>query len=490
MIQIRHGVRRNFPIIGNLRYLFEMVRPELQQYFVESDLSGRPIHREHRSIVYQRAKGQLQTKAFGTQLDILEEGHEWVNHSMVPCNVALDDVRVKIGGPDCKKVYSASIFNISAMSYGALSNNAIEALNLGAAKGGFYHNTGEGGVSPFHLKGGDIVWQLGTAYFGCRDKDGRFDPVTFTKRAKHPFVKMIEIKLSQGAKPGKGGMLPASKVTLEVAKIRGVEPHKNVISPPYHPEFSTPGELLQFVKKLRELSGGKPIGIKLCVGKKIEFISLCKRMVEDKIYPDFITVDGAEGGTGAAPLEFVDSVGLALNDGLAFVHDTLVGFNLRPHIKIIASGKVFTAFHLLSKLALGADLVNSARGMMLALGCIHALKCNTNKCPAGVATNDPQLTIGLHVPTKAERVARFHSDTVHAFAEILGAMGYKSPTKLTRRDVCRRFSNTKYATYEELYPSVKPGSYLKDNEFNNLSPEIQHCLAHAEGRYFDPQVQA
>ncbi|MCB0356450.1 MAG: FMN-binding glutamate synthase family protein, partial [Bdellovibrionales bacterium] len=423
-LQKRQAVRRNFPLIGNLRYFFELIRPELQQYFVESNHSGRPVPREFRSVVYQRAKGQLETLPFGTQRDVHAEGHEWVHHSMDPQNLNFKDIRVTIGGPQCTKPYSASVMNISAMSYGALSKAAITALNLGAKEGDFFHNTGEGGISSYHLQGGDLCWQIGTGYFGCRTKEGHFCPDSFAKKSQLDVVKLIEIKISQGAKPGKGGLLPGSKVTAEVAEIRGVELGKDVVSPSKHSAFSTPRELLEFVEKLRNLSGGKPVGFKLCVGHHSEFFAICKAMVKTKIYPDFITVDGSEGGTGAAPLEFSNSVGRPLDEGLAFVVDTLNGFDLRDKIKIIAAGKVFTSFHMLTKLALGADLVNSARGMMLALGCIQALKCNSNHCPVGVATTNPHLVRGLNVADKYLRVHRYHDRTVKTFVDILGAMGY------------------------------------------------------------------
>lgn len=458
--QTSHAIRRNFPIIGNLRYFFEAIRPEIQQYFVESNLSGRPIPRELRSVVYQRAKGEIETLPFGTQRDVYSEGHEWVDHSIAPVKVDEHSLRVTVGGPACSKPYSAHVLNISAMSYGALSPNAIRALNLGALRGGFYHNTGEGGISPYHLEGGDLVWQIGTGYFGCRTPDGAFSPAAFSERAALPQVKMIEIKLSQGAKPGKGGLLPAEKVTEEIAEIRLVELGKDVVSPPAHSAFSTPEGLTQFIAQLRELSGGKPVGFKLCVGRKSEFVAICKAMLKTGIYPDFITVDGAEGGTGAAPLEFSNSVGVPLDDGLAFVHDMLVGYGVRSQIRLIASGKVLTSFHMLTKFALGADMVNSARGMMLALGCIQALKCNTNHCPAGVATTDPQLARGLYVPQKLERVANFHKATVHAFADMLGAMGYESPAQLRRKDVYRRLGDGRITTYEDLFPSIATGSLL------------------------------
>ena len=484
MLQNRHAIRHNFPVIGNLRYIFELIRPELQQYFVESNQSGRPIPRELRSVVYQRAKGQTQTQPFGTQLDVHMEHYEWVNHTIVPKVLKMEDVRISVGGPDCKQPYSASVLNISAMSYGALSQAAVSALNLGAKKGHFFHNTGEGGLSPYHLLGGDVVWQIGTGYFGCRHQDGSFHPEAFRERAILPTVKMIEIKLSQGAKPGKGGILPAAKVSAEVAAIRLVPMGEDVMSPSAHSAFSTPVELLQFVRQLRELSGGKPVGFKLCVGNKHEFVAICKAMLETGIKPDFINVDGAEGGTGAAPLEFTNHVGTPLEDGLTFVIDSLRGFGLRKDIRVIAAGKVLTSFHILTRLALGADMVNCARGMMLAMGCIQALKCNTNECPTGVATSDPKLWKGLHVPSKAERVYRYHHETVHHFVELLGALGLDHPRELTRADVNRRMTNGLVQTYEQLHPSVPTGHFLETKNVHSLNGEWRQVLDRAQAGSF------
>lgn len=491
--QTRHGVRRNFPIIGNLRYFFELIRPELQQYFVEDNLSGRPVPREFRSIVYQRAKGELETLPFGTQRDVYQEGHEWVLHSISPAHIEQKDLRVQFGGPQCRQPYSASLMNISAMSYGALSSAAVTALNLGAAKGGFYHNTGEGGLSPYHLQGADVVWQLGTGYFGCRTRDGKFDEKAFEERAKFSNVKMVEIKLSQGAKPGKGGVLPGKKVSREIAEIRLVEEGKDVLSPPAHSAFSNPEELLGFVQKLRDLSGGKPVGFKLCVGKPHEFLAIVKAMLKTKILPDFITVDGAEGGTGAAPLEFANSIGVPLDEGLAFVVDVLRGFDLKDKIRVIGSGKVFTAFHILTKLALGADTVNSARGMMLSLGCIQALKCHSNHCPTGVATTNPQLVRGLHVPSKAERVMRFQHETLHAFAEMVGAMGLNSTHQISRQDVHRRLSDGRVQTYEDLFPTMPKGALLGLENSANVGsladrPSLARAIRQAQSQSFAPTV--
>jgi glutamate synthase domain-containing protein 2 len=463
MFQRKHAIRRNFPVLGHGRYLLEAIRPEINQYFVESNSDGRPFSREDRSVVYQRAKGELDTLPFGTQRNVYESGYEWINHSLAPVHPNKDHQRVIVGGAACKQPYSASIFNVSAMSYGSLSKNAILALNTGAKIGGFAHNTGEGGLSPYHLQpGGDIFWQIGTGYFGCRDKNGNFNVEEFKKRAVLPNVKMIEIKLSQGAKPGHGGILPAKKLTREIAEIRGVEMGQDVLSPPCHSAFSNPTGLLEFVQKLREASGGKPVGFKLCVGKRREFFGIVKAMLKTKIYPDFITVDGAEGGTGAAPLEFSDSVGTPLNDGLSFVHHALQGANIRDEIRIIAAGKVNTGFQMATKIALGADMCNAARAMMFALGCIQALRCNSNACPTGVATQDPELVQGLHVGNKSQRVANFHRETVKSFFEVLGASGLTSPRELRDRPwhIMRRVSPTETKNYSEIYPAIEPGSLL------------------------------
>jgi len=467
-LQTSHSVRRNFPVIGNLRYFFELIRPELQQYFVESNSDGRPVPREMRSLIYQRAKLDNESVPFGTQRDVYEASYDWVNHSIFTSKFPEEELRFKIGGPQCTQPYIASRLNISAMSYGALSPTAIEALNKGAKKGGFYHNTGEGGISHYHLQGGDLVWQLGTAYFGCRTQDGRFDEVAFQQKSKLPAVKMIELKLSQGAKPGKGGLLPGPKVSPEIAQIRMVEAYKTVVSPPSHVEFKSSDGLVQFLKKLRMLSDGKPVGFKLCVGKKWEFIDICRAMIRNDIYPDFITVDGSEGGTGAAPLEFTNHIGTPLNEGLHFVVETLRAFDLKDRIRVIASGRVFDAFQLLIKLALGADGVNSARGMMMALGCIQALRCHTNHCPVGVATTDPGLYKGLHVPSKAERVAHYHEKTIHALKEVSEAMGIQSFSNLSKRDFYRRIDTHTQSNFEEVFPTAERGILLKKPD--QLSP--------------------
>jgi len=464
MIQTKQAIRRNFPLFGRLRYLFESIRPEIQQYFVESDTTGRPFSRMFRSVIYQRSKRVLDTTPFGTQLDVYDNNYEWLSHSIGALDYFKinEHPRVTVGGPECEKPYSSSVFNISAMSYGSLSKNAVMALNEGAKIGGFYHNTGEGGLTDYHLEGGgDVVWQIGTGYFGCRHPDGNFNPEAFAQKAVHPQVKMIEIKLSQGAKPGHGGILPAVKVTAEVARIRLVQVGKEVDSPPYHRAFSTPLGLLDFVKQLRTLSEGKPVGFKLCIGHRSEFVAICKAMVQTGIYPDFITVDGGEGGTGAAPLEFSNSVGMPLRDALAFVYDCLTGFGLKRHIKIIASGKIATGFDLVKNFALGADICNSARGMMMALGCIQALECHANTCPTGVATQDPALVKGLVVAEKKVRVANFHHETVKSAGELMGAAGIKHPDQIHRVYIHRRVSPNKIETYLDSYPYIPSSSLLQ-----------------------------
>ncbi|MBL7872280.1 MAG: FMN-binding glutamate synthase family protein [Cyclobacteriaceae bacterium] len=463
VIQDKQSIRKNFPVLGRLRYVFEDLRPKIQQYFVESDTDGAPINRNERSVIYQRAKKQTDTIPFGTQLNVYAEGYEWMTHSIVPKDFHKMDhsPRVKMGGKDCTQPYSMSVLNVSAMSFGSLSKNAVLALNGGAKIGGFAHNTGEGGLSPYHLEpGGDIVWQIGTGYFGARTPDGKFSDDAFTANAIKPNVKMIEIKLSQGAKPGHGGILPGKKNTPEIAAIRLVEPGTTVFSPPFHSAFSTPVELVLFIKRLRELSGGKPVGFKLCVGRKGEFLSICKAMVQLNTYPDFITVDGGEGGTGAAPPEFTNSVGMPMLDALAFVDNALRGFGIRNEMKLMASGRILTGFHLVRAMALGADVCNSARAMMMALGCIQALECNKNTCPTGVATQDPYFMKGLVVEDKTIRVANYHKNTVESFVELIGASGIDHPDKLNRTHVYRRVFMNLVKTYEEIYPTIPDGCLL------------------------------
>ncbi|MDT8410859.1 MAG: FMN-binding glutamate synthase family protein [Vicingaceae bacterium] len=455
ILQNKQTIKKNFPVIGHFRYILEKIRPEIMQYFVETDTEGTPINRIFRSLIYQRSKKVNDTTPFGTRMDVYRTGYEWMDHSVyAKSGHDLDNSpRVLVGGKDCKKHYSASILNISAMSFGALSQNAVLAMNTGAKMGGFAHNTGEGGISPYHKKpGGDLIWQIGTGYFGCRTKEGNFCPDTFQKNATIENVKMIEIKLSQGAKPGHGGILPASKNTEEIAAIRHVAPFTDVHSPPGHKAFNNAEGLMLFIKQLRDLSGGKPIGFKLCVGKKQEFIDFCEAMLKTGIKPDFITVDGGEGGTGAAPVEFSNSLGMPLRDGLAFVVDTLKKYNLKEEIKVVASGKIFTGFHIARVIALGADMVNSARAMMMAVGCIQALQCNTNTCPVGVATQNKSLMKGLNVNDKSVRVANFHAETVKSFVELLAASGLSKPEELSRVHINRRVSETKVMKYSEIYP--------------------------------------
>lgn len=464
LYQPKHSIVRNYPVFGRLRYFAEDLRPKVYQYFVESDTNGKPFSRLSRSLIYQRAKKETDTIPFGTQLDVYENGYEWLSHSIaaISHHELEPNPRVIIGGPDCKQPYAASIFNISAMSFGSLSENAIRSLNAGAFMGNFAHNTREGGISDYHLaEKGDLVWQIGTGYFGCRHHDGTFNDEAFAERSKLEQVKMIDIKLSQGAKPGHGGILPAQKVTPEIARIRLVKEGYDVLSPPSHSAFSTPLEMMDFVKKLRTLSGGKPVGIKLCIGRKSEFFAICKAMVQTGIYVDYITVDGGEGGTGASPQEFSNAVGMPLREAVAFVYDVLTGFGLKKHIKIIASGKVVSGFDLIKNIALGADLCNSARGMMFAIGCIQALECNTNTCPTGVATQDPSLMKGLVVEDKKTRVFNYHRLTVASAIELLGAAGLRHPYQLTRAYINRRISPNVMQSYIETFPYIPEGSLLK-----------------------------
>jgi len=464
--QKHQALRSNFPVLIHIRYLLESIRPEIQQYLVEPDDVALPFSREMRTVIYQRAKGLPDTRALGTKHDVYAEGYEWAAHSMFPKHV--DEAtggRVTIGGPDCSQPYSASILNISAMSYGALSGPAVSALNLGAQRGGFYHNTGEGGISKFHKMGGDVVWNIGTGYFACGETlpggKRRFDPTLFEKNAKLDCVKMIEIKLSQGAKPAHGGVLPASKITEEIAEARdlGDGPHTDCNSPPHHSAFKSPWQLMRFIAVLRELSGGKPIGFKLCVGQPHEFAALCHAMLETGTTPDFITVDGAEGGTGAAPLEFQNSIGFPLAEGLTIVDSLLTGAGLRDRVKLIASGKVHSGFSLVKTLSLGADVTNAARAFMFSLGCIQALKCNSNTCPTGITTQDPALSSGLDVASKSERVSNFHAATVHSALEIVGALGLESPTEIKRSHVYRRTSGITAKDFNRQHSEFFPLIY-------------------------------
>jgi len=461
--QTRHAVLRNYPIIGHLRFLLEFIRPEMRQYFIESDSEAAPYSRQQRSLVYQRAKGDPDNRPFGTQMDVQAGGYEWINHSMAPAVVAGHDFRVTIGadGSSCSQPYSASIFNISAMSFGALSANAILALNGGARKGGFAHDTGEGSISVHHrVHGGDLIWEIGSGYFGCRNDDGSFNAERFAANARDPQVKMIELKLSQGAKPGHGGVLPGPKVTAEIAQARGVPEGQACISPARHGAFSTPLELLQFIERLRTLSGGKPTGFKLCIGHPWEWFALCKAMLESGLLPDFIVVDGAEGGTGAAPLEFTDHVGAPLQEGLLLVHNTLTGLGLRGRIKIGCAGKVVSAFDIVRLMALGADWCNAARGFMFALGCIQAQTCHTGACPTGVTTQDPKRQQALVVPDKTERVWRFHENTLHALKELVQAAGLTHPDQITASHIVRRSADHDVKLLANQLHFLKSGELL------------------------------
>jgi len=468
LIQKKHTILRNFPVLGHIRYLLEFFRPEIQQYFIANDEEELPFNREDRSLIYERAKNVRDTIPFGTERDILKVGYTWALHSLAPKHVSTVEPRILVGGPECKKPYSASRLNISAMSFGSLSANAIMALNRGAKLGGFAHNTGEGGLSPYHLQGGDIIFQLGTAYFSCRNEQGNFDDQEFAKEANRDEVKMIEIKLSQGAKPSHGGILPAAKLTKEIATIRKVAMGKDVISPAAHSAFDSPVGLLHFVRKLRDLSGGKPVGFKLCLGRKDEFFAICKAMIKTAILPDFITVDGAEGGTGAAPIEFTNSIGEPLEAALVFVHNALVGINVRDKIRVISSGKVVNGFDLVSNIALGADMCNSARAMMMAIGCIQSKQCDANTCPTGVATQNARLQRGLVIDEKKYRADNFHKNTIKSFLELVGAMGLNNPSDLKPEYLMRRVSAECVKPFSEIYDYLKPGQLLSIDIPDNL----------------------
>ena len=459
--QTKHAVLRNYPIAAHLRFIFESIRPEMRQYFFEGDKDGLPFPRDRRAIVYQRAKLVLDVRPFGTNYDVYAEGYEWMTHSISPTPVSREPFRITIGGPECTQPYSASIFNISAMSFGALSANAIRALNGGARLGGFAHDTGEGGYSPYHREGGgDIIWEIGSGYFGARNADGTFSAARFAAGAANPQVKMVELKLSQGAKPGHGGVLPAPKVSEEIALTRGVPVGQDCVSPSHHTAFTTPVEMMQFIAEMRRLSGGKPAGFKLCVGHEWEFLALCKAMLQTGIYPDFIVVDGKEGGTGAAPMEFLDHVGKPMRQGLHLVHNALVGIGARHRIKIGAAGKIITAFDIIRAMALGADWCNSARGFMFAVGCIQSQSCHTDRCPTGVATQDPARQRALVVPDKMERVANFHRATLQELAELTAAAGLDHPTDFKPIHITRRVSPSVVATYADLYPGLAEGELV------------------------------
>ena len=462
--QSHHAILRNYPIIGHLRFMLEAIRPEMRQYFLESETEAAPFSRAQRTLVYTRAKGQSDKRPFGTQLDVRGVGYEWINHSMAPSQLAGHNFRVKVGGKDCTQPYDISLFNVSAMSFGALSANAIQALNLGAKMGGFAHDTGEGSISRHHrTHGGDLIWEIGSGYFGCRDAQGHFSPERFVENVRSPQVKMVEIKLSQGAKPGHGGVLPGPKVTEEIAEARGVIVGEDCVSPSAHSSFSTPLEMMQFIQQLRTLSEGKPVGFKLCIGHPWEWFAIVKAMLETGIQPDFIVVDGAEGGTGAAPLEFSDHMGMPLQEGLRLVHNTLVGAGLRSSIRVGASGKIVSAFDMARALALGADWCNSARGFMFALGCIQAQTCHSGNCPTGVTTQDPTRQMALVVPSKAERVRNFHAHTLEALQELMEASGLQTPHDFTPRHIMRRVSETQTLHLSELVDTLEEGALLKDD---------------------------
>jgi len=485
LIQQKHAILRNYPIAAHLRFLLEKIRPEMRQYFFESDKEGMPFPRDKRSIVYQRAKRELDKRPFGTQYDVYRSEYEWLHHSMVPKPMAKEPFRILIGGGTCTQPYSASVFNISAMSFGSVSANAIRSLNKGAKLGGFAHDTGEGGISPYHREhGGDLIWELGTGYFGCRDADGTFSSDLFAQAAASPQIKMIEIKLSQGAKPGLGGILPGAKVTPEIAHIRGIAEGRDCISPPAHSVFSTPIEMMQFIAELRRLSAGKPVGFKFCVGHPREFLALTKAMIETDITPDFIVVDGKEGGTGAAPLEFADHVGMPLREGLTFVHSALIGTNLRDRIKIGASGKITSAFDMARVLALGADWCNAARGFMFAVGCIQAQTCHTGKCPTGVTTQDPLRQRAIVVSDKSQRVASFQRETVKALAELIAAAGLTHPSELRPDHIMHRAAPDRVVSYAEQYRFLEPGELLAGTS----DPRYREAWAAARAESFAPVV--
>ena len=461
LLQSRHAVLRNYPISAHLRFLLEHMRPEMRQYFFESEKDGAPFSRDKRAVVYQRAKMVLDKRPFGTQYDVYGDGFEWVQHSMVPRPHAVAPFRITIGGADCTKPYEASVFNISAMSFGALSPNAIRALNKGAKAGGFAHDTGEGGLSPYHREnGGDLIWEIGSGYFGARNPDGSFSPEHFARTATLEQVKMVELKMSQGAKPGHGGVLPAAKVSKEIALARGVPMGCDCISPSGHSVFSTPIEMMEFIGEMRRLSGGKPAGFKLCIGHPWEFLALCKAMLQTSVYPDFIVIDGKEGGTGAAPLEFLDHIGMPMREGLNFVHNALIGINARDRIKLGASGKIVSGFDIARAMALGADWCNAARGFMFALGCIQSQSCHTDRCPVGVATQDRTRQRALVVNDKWVRVKNFHAATLQALKEIVAAAGLDHPREFMPTHFSRRVSAREVVSYSELYPTLRTGELL------------------------------
>jgi glutamate synthase domain-containing protein 2 len=484
LLQKNHAVLRNYPISAHIRFLLEEIRPEMRQYFFESEKDGKPFSRDTRAVIYQRAKMVLDKRPFGTQEDIYASGYEWMHHSVAPKPLADEHFRIKIGGPDCTKPYSASVLNISAMSFGALSASAVRALNAGAKKGNFAHDTGEGGVSPYHREnGGDLIWEIGSGYFGCRNPDGTFNPEKFAATATDDQIKMVELKISQGAKPGHGGVLPAAKVSKEISEIRGVAMGEDCISPAFHRAFSTPIEMMTFIGEMRRLSGGKPAGFKLCIGHRWEFLAICKAMVKTGIYPDFIVVDGNEGGTGAAPAEFMDHLGMPMREGVNFVHNALIGINARNRVRIGVSGKIATAFDIARAIGLGADWCNSARGFMFSLGCIQSLSCHTDRCPTGVTTQDPTRNRALVVEDKTLRVYNYHHATLHALAEIIAAAGLNHPEEIRPIHFSHRLSGTEVLSFARLYPELAPGELLTGN---TQSQRFHNAWELAQAESFDP----
>jgi glutamate synthase domain-containing protein 2 len=477
LAQSRHSILRNYPILGHMRFALEKIRPELQQYFIERNYDGRPYDRDTRTAIYERAKGIKDEQAYGTERDVAEPGYEWLLQSIHSSDPPKDPPRVIIGGPQCTQPYEMALLNVSAMSFGALSANALTALNQGAAHGGFAHDTGEGGLTRYHLTGADVVWEIGTGYFGARTKDGGFDAEQFAEKAGAAQVKLVSLKLSQGAKPGIGGVLPGPKVTKEIADARAVPQGQTCVSPPGHKVFDTPRELVRFIARMRELAGGKPAGFKLCLGLRHEFIAICKAMIEEGTGPDFIIVDGAEGGTGAAPAEYEDHVGVPLTEGLMTVHNALVGFGLRDRVRIGASGKVATGSDIVKRLAMGADYTNAARAMMQATGCIQSQRCHTNQCPVGVATQDPRRARALDVPDKTERVRRYQEATVKEAQRIIASMGLASPAEVGPHHLVRRVDHVDSRSYAELYEWLEPGALLRDppeswrTDWNRADPD-------------------
>ncbi|HEX4741441.1 MAG TPA: FMN-binding glutamate synthase family protein [Caulobacteraceae bacterium] len=483
LLQTHHAILRNYPVVGHLRFVLEAIRPELRQYLIEDERDPVPFSREQRALVYRRAKNVDDKQPFGTVRDVNAHTHGWINHSILPVQIEDTDFRVTIGGTDCRQPYSASIINISGTSFGAVSGNAIMALNKGARLGGFAHNTGEGSISPYHRRhGGDIVWQVASGYFGCRTPEGRFDPDAFARQAASDQVRMIEIKLSQGAKPGHGGVLPKAKITEEIAQTRGVPRDRDCVSPVRHSEFSTPIELMGFIVRLRELSGGKPIGLKMCVGHRYEFMALVKAMIETGVAPDFITIDGAEGGTGAAPLELINNVGMPMVDALAFAQNTLVGAGVRHRIRLAVSGKIVSGYDVCRAFALGADYVNIARGFMFSVGCIQSRACHTNQCPTGVATQSQWLQRALVVDDKAARVANFHHNTLHAVAEVVGAAGLYHPQDLRPHHLHMRGPGAMVSRADRLYDWLAQDALIDGTAVGHMS----HEWAHAQAAAFAP----